>query len=971
MLSDLSLWQSHGYPNGSGLRDLDSTLLPSNGGSLLHVAAAGGNVSDCVCLVEGAFSSGDVLEALDLPSRTPLAAALLNGRLDTSRYLLQQGASTDAAYTQTSTIKQYLESYACMEFAVSLVKEGIASGCFVPNEVFLMSARDGDKSLMRVCLEQYQVNANHSDALSRTALHEACQMGHSECTTLLIQHQARLDVFDNSESTPLHYACRHGHKRTVDLLVTAYGQAVQHIINRADSAGRTPLHAAAEYHHMEVLLLLLQSYNCDTEAPDNCGVTVQQHMYQAYLDGRMDVASLVPFVAYLPQDFRDTLLHQAVFLDQVELATQLIMAGARLEQFDPSASHTPLLLAARLGEADMVALLLQEGASATATDAALQTPLHLAARCCHDGTVARLLQEDTVDVNALDRRGCSAFYYALEQKHAPTVECFLDHYKAQAANPCPEGSPVIKVLDLLADWEDEGILNLTLPLLGDVVPALTVTDSIQSPLPKAATGGFINPDKIQKLNFTSKQAAPYPAFLQRRQGLLKAQPCKSIVCLFCLGLVPKKLFHSHFNRRAGSCRASREERNSEDGRKWFNEASAVTTARQIVSLNKATLAKVCSSEPTVQSERSEGISMGRQLAKQRSIWQHLNKSAKLPRKARFPAKHTFPLHTAAHAGNAAFLVWVLRRASSPNEQQHILTCKNAARQTVMEIVVRKGFQKKIAPAVDRTVFEKLVQDVNHLLLPSLEEKVPLVTFRRTWSMRIREDVKTTHERTQDIIQKKKQGLRMRLTDSDYTLLCHSLYHQRVLSHDDCEVITNILVSRLKIAGSRTTPCTCRCSVHSHILHLHRAVHLVLQCYCEGVQPERLRKIIYTICLHRHLDKTLQWKEIEKSLDAPHKLMQWWAVFSRTMQSHVPDLLTAVCMFGDADQAKVLLPWSPEGILTKEDPDMELNALEHAVRRTLPPLLRLLLEELSEEQVAQIDSDGSLLVLCCYGDLHGK
>ena len=919
-------------------------------------------------LVEGTFSDENMLETLDLRSRTPLAAALLNGRLDTSRYLLRQGASTDAMYTQNTTIKQYLDSYAGTEFAVSLVKEGIAGDCLTPNEVFLMSARDGDKSLMLACLEQYQVDASHSDTLGRTALHETCQLGHFECTALLIQHQARLDVFDNSESTPLHYACRQGHKNTVNILVTAYGQTVQGVVNRADSAGRTPLHVAAEYHHMEVLLLLLQAYSCDTEAPDNCGVTVQQHMYQAYLNDKMDVASLVPFAAYLTQDFLDTLLHQAVFLNQVEVASQLIMAGARLDQFDPSANHTPLLLAARLGEADMVTLLLQEGASATATDATMQTPLHLAARCCHDGTVARLLQEDTIDVNAIDRRGYSAFYYALEKKHAPTVECFLDHYKAQAANPCPEGGSVIKVLDLLADWEDERILNRTLPLLGDVVAALTVADSVQSPQPKATTGGFINPDQVQKLNFTSKQKSPYPPSLQRR--LLKAQTCKSIICLFCLGIVPKKLFHSHFNRRAGSCRGSRGEQNSEDGRKWFNEASAVATAQQILSLNKTTLAKV-NMKSTLHSKKSEGISKVQQLAKNMRIWQHLHNSAKLPQKVRSPGKHTFPLHKAAHAGNAPFLMWVLRHASSPNEQQHVLTCKNAARQTVMEIVMRKGFQKKITPVVDHTVFENLIQDVNRLLLPSSKEKTPSVAFRRTWSMRVREDVKTTQERTQDIIQKKKQGSRMRLTDSDYTLLCHSLYHQPMLSHDDSEHITNILVSRLRIAGSRTTPCTCRCSVHSNRLHLHRAIHLVLQCYCEGVQPERLRKIIYTICLHRHLDKTLQWKEIEKSLDAPQKLMQWWVVFSRMVQSHVPDLFTAVCMFGDVDQAKVLLPWSPEGILTQDDPDMELNALEHAVRRTQPSLLCLLLEELSEEQVAEIDSDGSLLVLCCYGDLQGK
>lgn len=211
---------------------------------------------------------------------------------------------------------------------------------------------------------------------------------------------------------------------------------------------------------------------------------------------------------------------------------------------------------------------------------------------------------------------------------------------------------------------------------------------------------------------------------------------------------------------------------------------------------------------------------------------------------------------------------------------------------------------------------------------------------------------------------------MRLTDSDYSLLCHSLYHQTTLSHADSEIITSILVTRLKIAGSRTTPCTCRCSAHSRVLYLHRTVHLVLQCYREGVQRERLQKLINTLCLHRHLDKSLQWTEIENSLDAPHKLIEWWAVFSGSVHYHVPNLLTSVCMFGNADQAKVLLPWAPEGALMEEDPDMELNALQHAVRRTQPSLTRLLLEEVPEQEVTQMDRDGDLLVLCCYGVLNG-
>ena len=919
-------------------------------------------------LVEDNASHADMLETLDVRSRTPLAVALLKGRRETSRYLLRQGARTDVMYAQNSTIRQYLESYACVEFTASLVKEGIAVGSLVPNKVFLMSAQDGDKSLMQVCLEQYQVDANHCDELGRTALHETCMKGFLNCTTLLVQYQAGLDVFDNSQSTPLHYACRNGHKNTVELLATAYGQTMQQIVGIADAAGRTPLHTTAEYHHTDVLLLLLQRYVCDTDVPDSCGVTVQRHLYCAYLDSRMDLVSLVPFAAYLTQDFLSALLHEAVFLNQAEVALHLIRLGARVDQFDPSANHNPMLLAARLGETEMVALLLEEGANATATDVTLQTPLHVAARGCHDGTVARLLQEWTIDVHALDRRGYTAFCYALEQKHAPTVQCFLDYYLARAASPCGEKGSVNNVLGLLAEWEHEAILNCTLPLLGDVVAALTVVENDQPTLLMAAKD-FINSDQIQKLDFTSKQKSPYPAFLQRR--LLTAQPCKSIICLFCLGFVPRKRFWSHLRGWRIACRASMQEQRSEEGKKWFNEAATVTTVQQIQSLNMATLAKVANRvDSAAQSKESEGVSNGFRRVRQKRVWQHLLKSRKL-HKPRSPAVHVyFPLHIAANAGNAAFLVWVLGHASSEIEQQRILTTKNAVGQTVIDITVRKGFEKKIASSVDHTVFQKLVHDVEHVLEPPSKEKKPAVTFRRTWSMRVREDVKTVHERSQDIIQKKKDGSRLRLTDSDYTLLCHSLYHQTSLSHADSEIITNILVSRLKIAGSRTTPCTCRCSAHSRVLYVHRTIHLVLQCYREGVQRERLQKLINTLCLHRHLDKSLQWTEIENSLNAPHKLMQWWSVFNRSVHRQLPNLLTAVCMFGDADQAKVLLPWAAEGALIEEDPDLELNALQHAVRRIQPSLTRLLLEEVHEQQMVGMDSDGDLLLLCCLGDLHG-
>jgi ankyrin repeat protein len=115
-----------------------------------------------------------------------------------------------------------------------------------------------------------------------------------------------------------------------------------------------------------------------------------------------------------------TALHWVVRADDLATADALIRAGAKVSVANRR-GVTPLDLACENGSADMIRKLLAAGASAKSSQA-----LMLAARTGNPDAVAILLDRGA-DVNATEASGQTALMWAITENHPDAVHVLLDH----------------------------------------------------------------------------------------------------------------------------------------------------------------------------------------------------------------------------------------------------------------------------------------------------------------------------------------------------------------------------------------------------------------------------------------------------------------------------------------------------------------------------------------------------------------
>ncbi len=115
-----------------------------------------------------------------------------------------------------------------------------------------------------------------------------------------------------------------------------------------------------------------------------------------------------------------TLLHLSCFFARLETTKRLLERGADTEATVATSKLRPLHNAVAGGSAEIVALLLTEGASPNVQQAGGWTPLHAAAKHGNQQMVASLL-EHGADVTLLSDDGQTAMTLATEAQHAGVV----------------------------------------------------------------------------------------------------------------------------------------------------------------------------------------------------------------------------------------------------------------------------------------------------------------------------------------------------------------------------------------------------------------------------------------------------------------------------------------------------------------------------------------------------------------------
>jgi ankyrin repeat protein/ketosteroid isomerase-like protein len=222
-----------------------------------------------------------------------------------------------------------------------------------------------------------------------TVLMIAAGRGHADLVRTLLDFGADPNAVDRrAGASALHKACQGGHLAVVKLLV----EAGAHIDLQATTTGHTPLVEAIWFKSDDIVEYLINR-NARIELKTYYGFTLDDHINYAVnvSQGQDDQRKLARIRELVTQrrerDARardQTPLIAAVQSKNLDALNGALRGGASTEERYPiigsfDDGHTPLLIAARNGETEMVRALLQAGADVNAVEPVFgAVPLHKA-----------------------------------------------------------------------------------------------------------------------------------------------------------------------------------------------------------------------------------------------------------------------------------------------------------------------------------------------------------------------------------------------------------------------------------------------------------------------------------------------------------------------------------------------------------------------------------------------------------------
>nr|XP_047128806.1 transient receptor potential cation channel subfamily A member 1-like isoform X2 [Hydra vulgaris]XP_047128807.1 transient receptor potential cation channel subfamily A member 1-like isoform X2 [Hydra vulgaris] len=438
-----------------------------NGSTPLHYAAMRGNAIAAEMLL---LQKNINIEAIDQSKMTPLHCSSSAGSYNVCHLLLEYGAKILCQDKENMTplhfaameghldIAKLLFEYAEIQGGTTLRTKLILSVDREEQSALHLAVENNHIDIVKFCIEKgLNVNSTKSNMIS--PLHLACTSGLLNIAKLLVDNGAVIDAKNSLQETPLHRAALFNRTEIIDFLMT---KGVY--VDCCDKDNETPLLMAVRKNNVESVKLLLK-YHADINVKDandkTClFIAAEENSREAFeILSKYDISNLL-------EEFDKhemTPLHIAAKKGNENIVQSLLSLGARID----AKSHenlTPLHLAARSGHSRIVQILLSNVLSiVNDLDDFSNTPLHLAAIEGHVKIVEMLIEAgsaiDTRNAKLMTPLDCAA-YHGWSQ----CTQCLLD--ADSSVNPSDE----VKVTPLhLACKEGHvDIVNLLLSRNADV-----------------------------------------------------------------------------------------------------------------------------------------------------------------------------------------------------------------------------------------------------------------------------------------------------------------------------------------------------------------------------------------------------------------------------------------------------------------------------------------------------------------------
>ncbi|CAK1553897.1 unnamed protein product [Leptosia nina] len=251
--------------------------------------------------------------------------------------------------------------------------------------------------------------ASQSDDIGiRTAALWACWMGKCSLLHKLLKLGADANSADEAGRSCLHLSCLVANEECVKELLD-HG-ADPNLWDSSTDRKATPLHCASSAKSVNCVKALL-SHGADV----NAGLSEHSPLHYAVLSDAPDVVSALLDAGACPdtpQVFTETPLHVAASLGSATCVKLLLEAGADVRAALGPGRATALHLAAVDGHAECARLLLDHGAHIDWPNSRGQTALHLAA-LAQSVEVVELLVDRRADVKAQDIDGRTPLHGAI------------------------------------------------------------------------------------------------------------------------------------------------------------------------------------------------------------------------------------------------------------------------------------------------------------------------------------------------------------------------------------------------------------------------------------------------------------------------------------------------------------------------------------------------------------------------------